>query len=433
MSEDTQSTPGSIYGSIALSVFALLLAIIALACSNSQLVASAFTEVLASLAGIISLFDWTGGVARLVYVMSACGATGAIAHRYVIKDRERTSPVVSFPRPAPWWWTVGGTMLVGMVAANVLHFPLASVFDYTGLLKTGPDNDKPYLSIIALALLAGYAGPGLLDVLARKFQDSVASKLEERLKAKESIIERTLQFLLLDILTRRVVPNATDLELLRAKYEDIQRNELEAGLDGLSALDALVAGYYLLETERYQEGVKYLEYANTKSSALTTDGQKWTAKNLLALAYHYDHVHQNDWFKKVETLHSEALAAKPSPVQAAITRTNIAYAQLDNDQFEKAVEESGHALALAEKFSDAFDCIRDVALIARAAALTLSALKVSTPEKPADLKSAMAELKKVRSPAGVRYLVADDSIPEKAIVAWRESKDTPPEVLKILD
>ncbi len=382
----------------------------------------------------IAALPWGGDVARLVFVMSICGGVGALAHSIAEFLAETAKPIeVRNNRRICIWWSLPGNMLVGAVASNVLHFPLAAVFNYDQLLARGPQNDKPFLSIISLSLLAGYAGPILLDALAKKFQDSVAAKLEERLKSKQDILDRTLRFLLQDILTRRITPNGTDCELLRAKYEEVQRIEAENGMEGLTALDAVVAGYYSLEQERYRDAVRYLENADGKASELKSDGQKWAAKNLLALSYHYDYIHQHDWFKKTVDRHQEALKTNPTPIQEAITLVNLAYAMKDNDDFAGAKAKVEEALKTARKFPEKYSAVRDVAHLCSATVLTLEAIAAAKDSQPPALSPAIAELGKIENPNGIDYLLEDGSIEDSVVDAWYSDQGVPQAIRDILE
>ncbi len=390
---------------------------------------------------------------QLVMGMGVAGAIGALAHQIIlIEGKPEPVKVEDLGRLL---MRCAGSLLVGAVAANVLHFPLASVFDYRDLLPTNQntsataanapatgdssrigDTGRAVLSILALSLLAGYTGPVLLEALARRFQDTVAIKMEEKLKGKEDILNRVLFRLLEEIVEQRIIPNATDLELLRATYEDVLDLERqEDDLRGVSAFNALVAGYYSLEKDRFKRAIKYLVYADGKRADLKSDGQKWATKNLLALAYHYD-FSQSDWFDKTIKIHNEALQLDPKPnrIQTVITNANLGFAYKDHldakkqhADLDKAQEYLSGALTEAGEFPHEYAAIRDTCRLGLAAVVTLKIQnKVEVNLKPIDLLHQLEDLELVA------YVIQDGSIERQVIQDWEQITGLNPFVKRLL-
>lgn len=352
-------------------------------------------------------------------ILSLSGVVGGLAFHLVKHEGKLVLPrMAEAPRNA-FELGVGADILVGIAAANAIHIGVSGIASYAVA------DTKFYTTFIALGVLAGFGGATLLKALSEKLRETVSkgdfSELVAQVQAEAKrrvLLEATrIEGVIEDSLLYRREPKPSDGELLENKSAEIRAKPASQQ----SAVEMLVLAFTASEDEKWEDVISLVEAALKKTPP--TDWL-WAAYNLLGLAYHYSDAVHEDWFARSKQSYGKALEAiggvsqspQTSRHQEAVTKTNLAFACLDNGNLEESLSLTGNVLELTSELNGVVPLIVNVARVAKAAALA----------RLGKYSEACYALDSIPDSKPVSYLFKDGSVSKETMEAFRKATDLVP-------
>jgi TolA-binding protein len=305
-------------------------------------------------------------------------------------------------------------------------------------LSNATEAAQSWLALAALGILGGYAGGILLKRWSESLVASMAKEIEENKKLvnkalgeneqlwqqrrddEDEILFRALD----DAATTKQALDTTAATLLKRRAKEVTETKAKSGLAAVRAEDAMIAAYAAFHSGHYDEAIELLDHVIT---AKLKDGLIADAENLLGLCYHYQMGSLTDWFEKAESTYKRALQRNPDALTTAILTTNYGYLLSDHQDYAAAAGKLDHVRSQRDALGNRRK-LADVAALGAAAAYE----KLSIAGDASAKAKAVAALKEIEYPEGLRYLVVDGSIPTDVVAAWKANADVPTGIKSIL-